>query len=155
MSDHDSTKTKSPQYMPGEEVSINLTGKVFVHDAQGLILHRTGGGTYAVPVEDVEITRLTPADGIPKPGELWRDNLDQDWFCYTPDYLIDANDQRCMWTDLNESAGPLTLVYRPGPAVDHIAEPAASPGCAYGCDGFQSADISCPVHGITAEQVPS
>lgn len=115
MSNQDRTATKPPEYIHGEEVTITLTGKVFVYDERGLIIQRPDGGTFSVPVEDVEITRVTPAEGEPSGGELWRDRTGADWFVHGGGQLVNASNRSLPWQDVNEGYGPLALIYRPTP----------------------------------------
>lgn len=66
----------------------------------------------------VTVKRITPAEGEPKPGDVWRDGEGCEWFAHSlsrSDYVTmrDSTGNDFTPARVNEVWGPLTLVYRP------------------------------------------
>lgn len=121
----------------GEIIDVTITGlRVLAQDEYGLLLERRDGSTEALPLDDQTVaTRVTPADGEPQPGDLWRDVNGTMWFAFadldedTGDYptLMCSQDTYSLGSAVeprrvNHLYGPLELVYRPDPP-----KPASAP----------------------------
>ncbi|MFD0884708.1 hypothetical protein ACFQ08_09115 [Streptosporangium algeriense] len=90
--------------------------------------HSAGGYGVTVPLDTVTIERLVPADGVPQPGELWRDRHGRTWFAHenslNADIALRCTDGDChLWRSANMNYGPLTRTYPPAVAEQPIAFP--------------------------------
>ncbi|MFY1669515.1 hypothetical protein ACN27G_06105 [Plantactinospora sp. WMMB334] len=72
------------KYEVGERITALIRdARVEEADDSGRLVLTYGGNWRAVVHTgsgQVGITRMTPADGVPQPGELWRDQAGQLWF---------------------------------------------------------------------------
>jgi hypothetical protein len=117
------TDAATAQYVPGEEIQITLKGQVTAHDEAGLVIQVAADWYFTVLPTDTTaaaITRLIPAEGIPQVGDLWRDCGDVDWFVRDCRRMLNGEGKDLPWTVVNDSCGPLRLIYRPGPTADHL-----------------------------------
>jgi hypothetical protein len=128
MSTHDDTNTHTAQYLPGERVRVSFTATIAARGDDGAMLAHldgfNGGYDFLIPA-NATITRECPAEGIPQPGDLWRDRNRRDWLTLVNERMVNRVGTDLPWTMVNTDHGPLTLIYRPSPAIDHI--PAAEP----------------------------
>jgi hypothetical protein len=119
---------QAPKYLPGERVRITFDATFTGEDTDdGLLAQRDGfnaGYNFLIP-RDATLERACPADGEPQPGELWCDRHGYAWFVRDGGRMVSTTGRDFPWTVVNADEGPLTLVYRPGPSVDHL--PAAEP----------------------------
>ncbi|MEU8035675.1 hypothetical protein [Streptosporangium sp. NPDC049078] len=124
------------QYKINERVRVLIEGAI-VYERDGndalaeltIALETSTGDLYdvTVPLDQVTIERLVPADGKPKPGEIWRDRHGTDRFAtkdsqYAEIVLQDAAGAVRRWQYVNQHYGPLTRVY-PAPAPLAVEQP--------------------------------
>lgn len=131
----------SAEYRVGEVVDIEIKGarimapKPGIDDVLTLGIAESRPGvwhTIEIPKDAsnaVTITRVWPADGPPRPGDLWRDRSGRSWFGISYDdddepeprvILVDpVADRACLLggdyyrpEHVSERYGPLTLVHR-------------------------------------------
>ncbi|MEU4224378.1 hypothetical protein AB0F17_08795 [Nonomuraea sp. NPDC026600] len=118
------------RYLPGEKIRVTVEGTVgevvagdpFEGGWPELLLDvkdDRGGVTLRIPPgwESVQIERLAPTGGWPRPREVWQDGTGSLWWvAYNERGLLafcDGQGNFCRFEDLNTSAGPLTQVYPP------------------------------------------
>lgn len=119
-------------YLPGETVSVTVIGKVGriiegddVNRAEGDwpeirvdVESEVGGITLAIPLgwAAVSISRVMPAAGLPKPGELWTNRNGEQLFVTKDRYgnpqFVTTTDLPHSIADMNNRSGPLTPIYR-------------------------------------------
>lgn len=110
--------TAPPVYRHGETVNVTIPSAKVVSIYGGRIVVSTDDGTqYEVPTT-VAISRVTPADGEPKPGELWSDASGAEWYVTGRSgskgwVMARADGWEDSWPKVNESYGPLTRTHRP------------------------------------------
>lgn len=111
-------------YLPGEKLQIISTGTVGrvldAADRTWLEIHLDdqGGVTQSVPLNcpAVVVKRVTPAAGMPKPGELWQDREGTVLFVTKDRYgnpqftTADGRTQSIEWR--NNQFGPITPVHQ-------------------------------------------
>lgn len=119
-------------YLIGETVSVTVTGKVTrviegndVNTAEGdwpevyvEAESEEGGITLAIPLgwNAVSISRVMPAAGMPKPGELWTNRHGVHLFVTKDRYgnaqFVTPTNGPYPIADMNDSYGPLTPIYQ-------------------------------------------
>ncbi|MFI7532618.1 hypothetical protein [Streptosporangium sp. NPDC049376] len=115
-------------YKLGERVRVIVEGLIthiapacdaFPEELTVDLEHSAGPYGVTVPLDTVTIERLVPADGVPQPGEIWRDRHGTDWFAhqgYPPVALRATTGQLAPWPTIDRERGPLTKVY-PAPVI--------------------------------------
>jgi len=119
-------------FKPGDTVDVYITGakvveqnKVWVKVSYPCMGGADFPGEWIAQIDtdspNVNVCLVTPVDWPPVPGDLWRDNHGQVWFCRIDDstpYLMAASDHYHGATAavLAETRGPMTLVHREEPA---------------------------------------
>ncbi|WP_157251084.1 hypothetical protein [Nonomuraea typhae] len=121
----------TPTYRPGERLQIILDVEVIAPpDESGTYLLKAGALELDLPLGDpafnAEIHRAMPADGIPKPCEIWADAHGAElWAVYVAEdevHLIDYLGYNRHWRHVHADpeTGPIRLVRpapgKPGPA---------------------------------------
>ncbi|WP_327088556.1 hypothetical protein OIE66_40615 [Nonomuraea sp. NBC_01738] len=120
-------------YQVGEVVTVTFTAVVAATPD-------VAGGSYTLALSDdvhldlpliadgepdIDVARVTPADGQPVPGQIWADQLDREWFAVVGErgdrdraVLIRAEGAETYWRDVhaNRELGPIRLL-RPAPAA--------------------------------------
>lgn len=113
------------EYLPGETLRITIVGKVGrIVDGTPWpeirldVEDREGGVTLPIPLgwPNVEIRRVAPAAGMPKPGELWTNKLGARLFVTQDRYgnvqFVTPNSGPFSIADMADSYGPLTPIYQ-------------------------------------------
>ncbi|GII84559.1 hypothetical protein Ssi03_25490 [Sphaerisporangium siamense] len=119
-------------YKPGERLRITLEATVY-HVADG-VLHVAHDNDQAyrrclpIPVDQpgVTITRIAPAEGMPKPGELWETALGRMFVVEYRSGVALADGRRTYAVEEVLGYGPMAPLYRdpeePMPADEEAAE---------------------------------
>lgn len=114
----DTQPTAHADYQLGEIVTVAATGRVLVWDRHGLVIELSPADTLNIALgPGVTVERQVPADGQPKPGDVWRDRYGHSWWC-TGTSMLDSYGAGHDWEHVNRTNGPLTLAYRPEPTPD-------------------------------------
>ncbi|MFF4412154.1 hypothetical protein ACFYY8_06445 [Streptosporangium sp. NPDC001559] len=125
------------QYRIGEHVRVIVAGRIthiapatsaFPEMLKVEVEHSAGMYDVTVPLDTAQIERLVPADGVPQPGELWRDRHGRTWFAHenipNADIALRSTDGTChLWRSANMNYGPLVRTYPPAVAEQPIAFP--------------------------------
>jgi hypothetical protein len=108
----------------GEVVDITITGATVSGPIADRILYGVGDDTLQLTIGNpaITITRATPADGEPQPGDIWRDRQDIAYAAITNrvsgvdrvDLVrIDGKGTNTHWPFVHKGlSGPIRLVYR-------------------------------------------
>ncbi|MEV0968487.1 hypothetical protein [Microtetraspora glauca] len=105
-----------PIYRDGETVRVTVTGTISGGEVS------LAGHTF-LPLDDpnlpVTVERIDPADGTPKPGQIWADSDGSEYYVTRPHsrigrpaiYLTDVIGNTWQWRDIHAGpSGPITLV---------------------------------------------
>lgn len=119
-------------YREGEHLMVQLQDVPVERVDGDTVFVRTPAGVL-LPVAEhprVQVYRRTPADGVPLPGDVWRDRSGVLYFARQAGYdsvvLVPQNAAgHEVWLSVHTSAGPIELVWRAGtqPAPTAAAEP--------------------------------
>lgn len=134
------------ELQPGETVDITIRGARVAYTIDNIDKQTTSTfkiGVYdnqdrylTIPPNDlpnVDVRRVTPADGEPQPGDIWRDATGERYFAYGQRNngvafcsVIEGNFRS--WQHLHAgSCGPITLEYRPEPPAELVAAAVLTP----------------------------
>jgi hypothetical protein len=114
-------------YAPGEVVDLHFAGSVVTDAGEGFITVQTAHDEVTLSTEapDCRIVRVTPADGAPRPGEVWRDAHGQIWFARGDDkrvafYGADSKAQHpggvsLDWQAVHRDTGPIERIWTEQP----------------------------------------
>lgn len=115
-------------YHTGELITVTFTDAVVIHADSNTLHIQTANDEVIISFDDSDcrISRSLPADGEPKPGEIWTDTHGQIWFARSrPDRkdscdLIGADGHTqhpartsLNWIDIHREAGPIRRVWTP------------------------------------------
>ncbi|MER7206379.1 hypothetical protein ABT340_04870 [Streptosporangium sp. NPDC000239] len=114
-------------YKLGERVRVIVEGLIthiaptcdaFPEELTVDLEHSAGPYGVTVPLDTARIERLVPADGVPQPGEIWRDRHGRTWFAHenspNADIALRSTDGTChLWRSANMNYGPLVRTYPP------------------------------------------
>lgn len=121
------------RYIDGETVCLKIgEAKVietFAEDDRPMLYLEIGDGVrFTVPLDDtVRITRVLPAEGEPKPGEIWKDRIGIRYFCYVgatgaPVLVNSVGGPPEYASKVNAERGPLERVWTPPVEPDDDTE---------------------------------
>ena len=76
------SETTREEYQDGETLKLIVSGKVTVESGTPIL--KLGSG-HLLPLDDPKVqpwmvTFAVPADGLPRPGQIWVDNLGTEYF---------------------------------------------------------------------------
>ncbi|MBP2704473.1 hypothetical protein JOL79_11670 [Microbispora sp. RL4-1S] len=120
----------TPVFQPNERVRVTVD--VAVHHASDGVLHGTYGTqqnlneqllSIVVTEPGVTVQRLAPADGEPRPGQIWADRHNTEWYASmsgSRDVWLNCWDGRSQhWRNVHTGpTGPITLVRDVPPQAD-------------------------------------
>ena len=147
--------TDTPTYQVDERVRVTLEGRIAefrpdnpAWNGPEILLDPGDGsdGHLTVPLDwtGLTIDRLTPADGVPKPGQIWATPDGIEWYAVRTDLrsgseirLYASDGRNGPWRDIHAGAwndSPITLVrdVAPKPAPEPVIDPDCRDGkCGY------------------------
>jgi hypothetical protein len=133
--DHDGRALR--RFVPGEVVDVHIDQAQVVtcapHDgeAEHLVLEFRSGVRVTVDASAtwVRINRRVPADGMPRPGEIWEDRLGGRWFVIADggsDTVNFVSAERSVRTqrlsDMLADYGPLRRIWSGEPTAESAAD---------------------------------
>ena len=113
-----------PKFQPGDIVEVTIRGRFERVDDVGLadVLAGNWRARGHLRNEQVVVQRVTPAEGEPEPGDLWRDGKGELYFArkergvgvvLVDTDIIASGKHYHQWREVHERYG-LSLVYRDG-----------------------------------------
>lgn len=102
-------------YDEGETVQVTFKGRVYHCRGYALMIDLEQGSRVMVNVEHVTVDRLIPADGEPKPGDVWEDAEGNLFFAvdatgYSGGLLVDVKGNKFLARDVHVNGGPIRRV---------------------------------------------
>lgn len=104
-------------YVEGETLHLSATVHIVSQPAPDLyVIAFADGRQTKLPLTEpdacVTVTRACPADGRPKPGQIWTDHFGAEWFaCGSAEgsgpTMVSADGTSWSWQHLNATNGPI------------------------------------------------